>query len=225
MKIFLALCFLLPGLASANCKQQLEKAAAPNVKRIYLFRHGETEWNANGRFQGHTDIPLNDVGREQAKTLGQNLVAHGLQLVVSSDLSRAFETGKIVADATGIPIFMDAGLRESNLGESEGMTRDEVVAKYGEEQQNRWRSPLEADLDVRFPGGESGREVQARAFQTMERLLRTRAESKIGIAAHSGVVRRVMQKLLPADRMPEKIPNTYVIVLTFDMDTGAWGVE
>ena len=89
---------------------------------IYLSRHGETDWNAEGRWQGHTDKPLNDNGRGQARALAESLRRTGLAGVVSSDLLRARETAEIVAAALGLTIdYFDPDLRERTIGVFEGL--------------------------------------------------------------------------------------------------------
>jgi broad specificity phosphatase PhoE len=99
------------------------------VTTLLLVRHGETDWNAEGRLQGHTDRPLNDHGRRLAKTLAGRLAGEDIAAVYSSDLARARETAEIVADELGLPVVTDPELRERNWGNWEGLTgpeRDEV---------------------------------------------------------------------------------------------------
>ncbi|MGB9648057.1 MAG: histidine phosphatase family protein, partial [Stellaceae bacterium] len=83
---------------------------------LFLFRHGETDWNREGRLQGHTDTPLNATGLTQAQALAESLRPHRLDVVVSSDLARAQTTARIVAEALRVPLFIEAGLRETNVG-------------------------------------------------------------------------------------------------------------
>jgi probable phosphoglycerate mutase len=91
---------------------------------LYLVRHGETDWNAEGRWQGHTDQPLNARGREQARALAERLRDAGLSAVVSSDLLRARETAMIVAETLGLALdYVDPDLRERTIGVFEGLTR------------------------------------------------------------------------------------------------------
>jgi broad specificity phosphatase PhoE len=93
---------------------------------VFLTRHGETDWNAAGRWQGHTDVPLNANGRVQALSVAEALRSAGLSGVVSSDLSRARETAQIVGASLGIEVaYLDAGLRERTFGVFEGLTREE----------------------------------------------------------------------------------------------------
>ncbi|MGA7262389.1 MAG: histidine phosphatase family protein, partial [Stellaceae bacterium] len=75
---------------------------------LFLFRHGETDWNREGRLQGHTDTPLNATGLAQAQALAESLRPHRLDVVVSSDLARAQTTARIVAEALRVPLFIEA---------------------------------------------------------------------------------------------------------------------
>ncbi|MCU1617498.1 MAG: hypothetical protein JWO98_5038, partial [Frankiales bacterium] len=101
------------------------------VPRLLIWRHGRTEWNATGRFQGQLDPPLDDEGRAQASRIAPQLLAAALgpasTVVVSSDLTRAAETATALTEILGVPVRLDPRLREQGLGCWEGMTRDEVA--------------------------------------------------------------------------------------------------
>ncbi len=192
-------------------------------KHCWVFRHGETDWNAEGRFQGHTDIPLNQKGRMQAHDLAERLRSVGLEAVLSSDLSRASETGSIVAEALGIRLFMDANLREAFLGNAQGLTFEEIGNRFGQEMTHRWRSDHPTDADVSYPGGETGAQVMTRSFEAIERFFRTNPEvSCLGVSCHGGVIRRLMQKVRPPGSEPVKIPNTVLYRLIFESESGEW---
>lgn len=94
--------------------------------RVVLLRHGVTDWNDGGRFQGHADIPLNDTGREQALAAGEEMGRIGITRAVCSDLSRAAETARLATSGLGVPVEVDARLREVNVGSWAGMSMEEV---------------------------------------------------------------------------------------------------
>lgn len=102
-------------------------------RTIYLARHGETDWNRERRWQGQSDIALNEVGRAQARALAASLERFGITQVGASDLSRATETARIVADAFALTeIGLDPGLRERGFGVFEGLTQEECSERYPE---------------------------------------------------------------------------------------------
>jgi hypothetical protein len=105
---------------------------APDQRVLFVFRHGETDWNREGRLQGHTDTPLNATGLAQAEALSEILRPHRLDAVLSSDLLRASTTGRIVAEALGVPLFTDRGLRETNVGAAEGLLWADAKTRFGE---------------------------------------------------------------------------------------------
>lgn len=96
--------------------------------RLLLWRHGQTDWNAGGRFQGQLDVPLNDVGRAQAEKAAPFLACAEPDRIVSSDLTRARQTAGVLADMTGLALETDVRLREINTGTWSGLTMDEVHA-------------------------------------------------------------------------------------------------
>ena len=97
---------------------------------IYITRHGETEWNAEGRIQGHTDVPLSERGREQAQMLARRLAGVRIDAAYSSDLSRAAETARVALGERDVPLAFTSDLREYNKGVFEGMTAAEYQRKF-----------------------------------------------------------------------------------------------
>jgi broad specificity phosphatase PhoE len=191
------------------------------LKRIFIFRHGETAWNVEGRFQGHTDIPLNDNGRAQATLLIPKLREAGIQSILTSDLSRARETAQIIAAPLAIPIFEDERIREAFLGEAQGLTYTEIQSRWIDISA-RWGSSHPTDADVSYPGGESGAQILKRVFEGMEEFLGTREFQTIGVSTHGGVIRRVLHRLLPPETPPVRIPNTVLYELSHETETGKW---
>lgn len=172
--------------------------------QFFIFRHGETDWNAEGRLQGQADIPLNTRGREQARSLGPALHALDLEWILSSDLNRALETARI-AIGSKIRIATSADLREAHFGEAEGLLNSDVRVKYGSEHIERWISGRSVDLDVRFPFGESQREIQDRVFRALAQA--SQGAARVGIATHGGVVRRLVQSSQNPPSDPVRLPN------------------
>jgi probable phosphoglycerate mutase len=117
------------------------------VTTLLLVRHGETDWNAEGRLQGHTDRPLSDYGRRQAQQLAGELEDEDLEAIYSSDLARARETGEIVGERLGLPVVLDPDLREKDWGTWEGLNaverdRVEFVGETTEAHQERMLGAL-----------------------------------------------------------------------------------
>jgi probable phosphoglycerate mutase len=164
------------------------------MRRILLARHGETAWNALGRLQGHTDIPLNETGRAQARALADGVAAAGIAAVVTSDLARARETGEIVAAALGLAApVIEPGLRERRFGVFEGLTRDECATHHPE----AWRAWEERT------GGPADSEPRAAAITRMaEALARIAAGDGGGpalVVSHGGVMRLWLMDILGED--------------------------
>lgn len=154
------------------------------VTRIVAIRHGETAWNAESRLQGQLDIPLNARGRAQAAQLAQALRDEDIALVISSDLGRAADTARALAEPLGLPLLFDAGLRERGFGSLEGRTYDEVDREWPE-MARRWR---QRDPDFGPPGGERLADFYARAVATAERLALAHAGRHIALVSHGGVL-------------------------------------
>jgi broad specificity phosphatase PhoE len=156
--------------------------------RIVIARHAQTAWNALGKLQGHTDIELDETGREQARALAVALAEHSISRVWTSDLSRARETGAIVASALGLdPPQTDPELRERQFGVFEGLTRDECAARHPEAWE-AWRTNTKAP-----PGGEPREDAVAR----MDRVLRRIAgDTPALVVSHGGVMRLWLMDLL-----------------------------
>lgn len=129
------------------------------ARRLVLLRHGRTAWNAQRRFQGQADPPLDDVGRAQAYEVAGLVAALRPQLLVTSDLARALQTAEIVGASTGLEAMPDARLRERGLGHWEGLTRDEVEDRYPDEFA-QWA----AGRDVTRRGGETREQVATRVM-------------------------------------------------------------
>jgi broad specificity phosphatase PhoE len=161
------------------------------MERLVLWRHGRTEWNAAGRFQGQLDPPLDEEGRRQAVRVAPHLAAElpaGQTVLAASDLSRAAETGASLAAVLGVPLRLDVRLREHGMGSWEGLTREEVADRYPEQYAD-WV----AGRPVRNRGGESSAAVADRALAALAELPRRPVAV---VVTHGGTAGRLMERLL-----------------------------
>jgi broad specificity phosphatase PhoE len=159
------------------------------AKNIFLIRHGETDWNRAKRFQGRTDIPLNEVGREQALSLCPRMTELKIDLVFSSSLTRAHETALIAIQDIKLSIQKDDRLQETNIGDAEGLTVEEISEKFGVAHIERWRSYEERDLDFRYPNGESKRQMMVRVREAILDIAQNSSHQNIAVFAHGMVMR------------------------------------
>jgi len=160
---------------------------------IYLVRHGETDWNRARRIQGSTDIPLNQTGRDQAAVTAALLANRSWDGVYASPLSRAFETGAIIARALGLPEPEAVPeVAERRYGDAEGLTGDEIDARF--------------PGDTQVPGRESREEVAARVIPAIVALAERHPGENIVLVSHGGVIRTILNVVAPGEN-PEPIRN------------------
>lgn len=162
-----------------------------SLEELYVMRHGETDWNASLRMQGHQDIPLNAAGLAQARAVAPSVATLRPEVVVSSDLQRTLVTAHVIADLIGQPVISDARLRETLLGEWEGLDRDEVEARYPGEWE-RWRH---RGARMAPPGGESRVEVAERALTVVDELDAAGHRSAL-LVTHGGLIVGLTGRLL-----------------------------
>ncbi len=161
-------------------------------KIFYLFRHGQTDMNAAKRWQGAgVDFPLNEEGRRQAGALAETMKDMGVEAIYTSPLTRARQTADIVADALNVPVFVRPALIEGRFGVAEGRTRDEISALFLDILP-RWENLDDKDFDVRFPDGESRREIQCRILNDLREIAETEPYRRVGISGHSATIRCVL---------------------------------
>lgn len=163
--------------------------------RLFLVRHGVTEWNQVLRFQGHTDIPLSPQGREQAGALGRRLAGEKIAAVYASDLLRARETAEIIAAYHGLAVITDPALREINFGVWEGLTLDEIKARYKAELQQWWTEPTR----YRAPGGETLSEMAERVIRSVQAIVARHNGEQVVVVCHGGPVRCLLATVLGLD--------------------------
>jgi broad specificity phosphatase PhoE len=178
------------------------------VRRVlYLARHGETDWNRVGRWQGHTDVLLNEAGRAQARALGERLRGLDIGRVHASDLSRARETAEIAAALLGVgTLVVDSDLRERSFGIFEGLTRDECAARFPE----LW-SDYRADASRVPPGAESHEALARRMHEAVVRAAIRRDDEEddavgpVLVVSHGGSLRALLARA--TGTMPPPLPN------------------
>ena len=153
---------------------------------LILARHGETDWNREHRWQGHSDVPLNELGREQARALAEELAGEPLAAIYSSDLLRAYETARTVADRKGMDVIADAALRETNLGVWEGLTSPEIEEQFPDD----WRVWRDGGVPV-GRGGETPHEARERIVAAAERIAAVHEGEQVLVVAHGGVLRHL----------------------------------
>ena len=153
---------------------------------MVLWRHGRTAWNAAGRAQGQLDVPLDEVGRRQARETAARLASLRPTAIVSSDLERATATAAPLSRLTGVRVELDAALREIDMGAWQGLTVDQYQERFPDEYR-RWR----AGEDVRRGGGETYAEVAERVAGTLDRVIDELPGGSTAVLVSHGVAIRV----------------------------------
>ena len=183
---------------------------------LIFIRHGETEGNRSGRWQGHADVPLSDEGREQARRLAARLKSegHAFDGLYASDLGRALETAQIVAQELGLEVHPLVELREIHVGDWSGLTTDEIRTRFPEQ----W-DLFESGGDFRRGGhGESLAEFQARIVQAIAQMVKTHPDQRLLVATHGGAIRVIFYYVgeIMGQRQVEHIENTSLTEVVFE---------
>jgi broad specificity phosphatase PhoE len=155
-------------------------------------RHGETIWYAENRYAGISDIPLTDRGRQQAVALAAWASGADVERVITSDLSRAVDTGRPVADALGVGLTLDRRFREVAFGHAEGLTQEETERRMPGARAAYVAAPATSP----FPGGEPGTEAAERALEAVWELTRATPDGRVLVVAHSALGRLLFTSLL-----------------------------
>lgn len=163
---------------------------------LLLIRHGQTALNAQGRFQGHTNTPLDDIGRAQVQATAQRLRAEGVQapLILSSDLPRAVQTAQLVQGEVGGTLKLSAALREIAFGDWDERSIGEIEAQFPDDYL-RFRS---GDPSFTCPGGECGTDVAKRAYGFVQKYLPGPGQTVV-VAAHQLTIFALLTRLLGED--------------------------
>lgn len=213
----LAVMMFVPVL---GCRQAPEEPPSVDTLRIYLARHGQTDWNAERRLQGHTDIELNETGRRQAAELAARLEGISLDAIYSSQLRRSRDTARVVAGER--PVVSLAELNEQMLGEFEGAYLDgrdpEAVAEF---------ERRSADPKDTMGGGESIEQHLARVAKAFDQIRGRHPSGQILIVGHGGTNTQILRALLglgfeEAGVIRQSNSELYLIELSAGRDPRLW---
>ena len=148
---------------------------------ILLVRHGQTDWNRENRVQGHTDRPLNALGREQAAVLALGLAAEPFDAVYASDLARAQETARPIAEARGLEVIPHPGLREKSFGTWEGLLDHEVLERFTEAASGPWGDD------------ETTEQMAERVLGALHEIAARHPDGRVVVVSHGGPLRTVLR--------------------------------
>ncbi|MDO5552026.1 MAG: histidine phosphatase family protein [Lachnospiraceae bacterium] len=197
------------------------------MSKIYLIRHGQTDWNLAHRIQGQRDIPLNETGRQQAAQLAEGMRERPVARVFTSPMSRARETAEAVASSQNVPLYLVNGLEEINYGKWEGMTMEEIRKTYPAEYDAWWKDPVNGAPH----GGESQMDVLVRTARAMEAIKANIASDGAGavaVVSHGASICCILPWLLKEDMPTEdgySIINAAITVIDYDLETGKCVLE
>ena len=184
------------------------------VTTVCLVRHGETEWNFTRRYQGWEDIPLNETGEEQARVVAMAIASEQWDAIVASPLSRAFQTARAIAEASALldpdEIATDVDLRERGYGAAEGLTAEERMARWPE---NDWPGLEDYDL------------MADRAMAALGRVVERHAGKRVLVVCHGGLINAVLARISNGEVGTGKtvILNTARSFLTHA--DGTWSID
>lgn len=188
---------------------------------LCLFRHGRTVWNALGKYQGHADVDLDELGRRQAVAVGDRAYDMRPVALYSSDLRRCTDTAAQINKRTGLEIRTDKRLRERDVGGWSGRTRDEISVEFADEYK-LWTSGEE----VRPGGGETTADMLIRIREFLDEIVSTYSDGTVVAVSHGGWIKAAAQWVLTGriDRIGLGIASQGALTV-FSRNNGAWRVE
>jgi len=173
-----------------------------NATYVLLIRHGQSKGNAERRFGGHTATPLSARGRNQAEATARTLMSESVTAIYSSDLARAMETARPLANRTGLPIQDTTAFRERDVGVMEGLTFEDAAQQHPEQ----YAALLRRDFEHVLSGGESYRQLLDRARQKLDDVIEENRGGKIAVFSHTGTICILALHLMGALDAPELKP-------------------
>ncbi len=174
----------------------------PHSTNVLLIRHGQSKGNAERRFGGHTATPLSARGRNQAEATARTLKSESLTAIYSSDLARAMETAKPLANMTGLTVQSTNAFRERDVGVMEGLTFEDAAQQHPEQ----YAALLRRDFEYVLTGGESYRQLLDRAVQKLDAIIEEHRGGKIAVFSHTGTICILALHLMGALDAPELKP-------------------
>ncbi len=160
--------------------------------RLYIVRHGETQWNAESRAQGSMNVQLTENGINQARSLANRIQHYPIDVIYSSDLDRAYETAKIIGKKINLEVNILNELREMSFGKWEGLTMAEIQQKY-RDHYIVWRS---TPHQAKIPDGEKLLDVQTRSLKAVHQLLKRHKDQNILIVSHGVTIKSMILGLM-----------------------------
>ncbi|MDO4203290.1 MAG: histidine phosphatase family protein [Selenomonadaceae bacterium] len=187
------------------------------MTRVVLIRHGQTEWNNAGRYQGQSNTELSEAGCRQAEILADNFPVEKVDAIYSSDLNRALATAEAVAKKFNLEVIPEIDFRELDFGDWEGLTYPEINEKWPEEVANFFGAPEK----LKIPNGETFPQVAERAVKRLKEIIADNEGKTVVVTAHGAVIRSMLATLMhiPLHYLWSiRQDNTAVNVLRFDGD-------
>ena len=160
--------------------------------RLILVRHGQTEWNAGGRYQGQSNVALSDTGRKQARFLAERFPVKQLDAIYTSDLDRAKETAECVGEKLGVSVRPEKAFRELSFGDWEGLTYQEISSRWPKEAEKLFTAPDELVI----PHGETFQELQKRALDKIQLLYKNHIDQTVAVFAHGAINKTILAGLM-----------------------------
>lgn len=186
--------------------------------RLYLIRHGQTDWNVAGKIQGCHDIPLNETGRKQAQYLAEGMKKRPVAHVYSSPQIRALETARAIAASQGVEVTAIPGLREVEFGDWEGMTWGEIKERDPE----RYASWVETPAEVTPPGGESRAQIYERIGDAVSTIIKE-AKGDVAVVSHGAALVYAVSYMFRNEVGPHDeiiVKNVSITTVEYDRETG-----
>jgi broad specificity phosphatase PhoE len=188
------------------------------IERVLLVRHGQTDWNVEGRWQGSEPVALNKEGWAQARLLANYLRGRPISRIYSSDLPRALETASVIGQAVNVTPQVDVRLQEFNLGIFQGLTREEMQMQFKDE----WKAFHEDFWDYAVPGGETRRAFQDRLYAAWQDAIAQSPGPEVVIVSHGGAIKQLLLRLFEDDPAVQNLRFENTSVTTLEPNDSNW---